>query len=109
MLASCVRTAALAPSLHNSQPWRFRLVDGGVEVHADRTRQLEVLDPSGRELLVSVGAAVFTLRLAIRCEGRIPAVEIFPDPARPDLVALVRPGTPAQPSAASLARVSWLF
>jgi nitroreductase len=101
-LTRCVRTAALAPSLHNSQPWRFRLTDGGIEVYADRTRQLEVLDPSGRELLVSVGAAVFTLRLAIRREGRIPSADILPDPARPDLVALVRTGAPAEPSTAAL-------
>src|SRR4051812_42173942 len=101
-LVRCVRTAALAPSLHNSQPWWFRLAGGGIEVHADRTRQLEVLDPSGRELLISVGAAVFTLRLAIRREGWIPAGGVFPDPARPDLIAVVHPGGPATPSAALL-------
>jgi nitroreductase len=101
-LTRCVRTATLAPSLHNSQPWMFRLADGGIEVHADRTRQLDVLDPSGRELLVSVGAAIFTLRLAIRREGRIPSVGVCPDPVRPDLVAVVRPGSPAPPSPAAL-------
>ncbi|PWK30441.1 Acg family FMN-binding oxidoreductase [Actinoplanes xinjiangensis] len=98
-LAGCVRTATLAPSLHNSQPWRFRIDGGTVEVFADRSRQLEVLDPSGRELLISVGAAVFTLRLAIGMQGRIPEVTIFPDPARPDLVARIRAGQVTTPSA----------
>jgi hypothetical protein len=65
-LMRCVHAATLAPSLHNSQPWRFRLMGEAVEVYADRHRQLEVLDPDGRELMVSVGAAVFTLRLALR-------------------------------------------
>ncbi|WIM93039.1 nitroreductase family protein [Actinoplanes oblitus] len=98
-LAHCVRTASLAPSLHNSQPWRFRLVDGAVEVYADRRRQLEVLDPDGRELLISVGAAVFTLRLAIRVEGHVTEVSIFPDAGSPDLVARIRPAY-ARPSSA---------
>jgi nitroreductase len=101
-LTRCVRAAILAPSLHNSQPWRFRITDDGVEMFADRARRLEVLDPSGRELLISVGAALFTLRVAIRREGRIPAVTLLPDPARPDLIATVRPGEAAEPSAALL-------
>ncbi|MEV0901111.1 nitroreductase family protein [Actinoplanes sp. NPDC049802] len=89
-LTHCVQTAALAPSLHNSQPWRFRIVDGAVEVYADRRRQLDVLDPAGRELLISVGAAVFTLRLAIGVRGRDPEVSVLPDPEHPDLVARIR-------------------
>jgi nitroreductase len=100
VLGRCVAEATLAPSLHNSQPWRFRLVGQAIEVYADRGRQIEVLDPYGRELLMSVGAALFTLRLALRAEGRIPDTTLLPDPARPDLVAVVRPGPHAEPSAA---------
>ena len=98
-LASCVRAAVSAPSIHNSQPWRFRYRHGGVDVIADQTRRLEVIDPSGRELLISVGAAIFNLRLAMRRLGRVPAVRLFPDPAEPDLVAVVTPGPAAPPSA----------
>ncbi|MEU4428360.1 nitroreductase family protein [Actinoplanes sp. NPDC024001] len=101
-LVRCVRAATLAPSLHNSQPWRFRLAFQAIEVYADRDRQLEVLDPDGRELLISVGAAIFTLRLALRRSGRIPELAMLPDADRPDLVAVVRPGRPAEPSAAVL-------
>jgi nitroreductase len=97
-LTTCVQTAALAPSLHNSQPWRFRIDGGTVEVFADRGRQLEVLDPSGRELLISVGAAVFTLRLAIGMQARTPQVIILPDPARPELVARIRTSQVTTPS-----------
>lgn len=104
-LASCVRAAVSAPSIHNSQPWRFRYRHGGVDVIADQTRRLEVIDPSGRELLISVGAAIFNLRLAMRRLGRVPAVRLFPDPAEPDLVAVVTPGPAAPPSAALSALV----
>jgi nitroreductase len=91
----CVATAVLAPSLHNSQPWRFRLRDGGIEVYADRSRRLDALDPAGRELTVSVGAALFTLRLAVRGLGRVARLRLLPDPEQPDLVAVVAPGRPA--------------
>jgi hypothetical protein len=92
LLEDCVRAATLAPSLHNSQPWRFRIGDGVVDVLADPGRRLDVLDPGGRELLISVGAAVFNLRLRLRAEGRLPAPAYFPDPEQPELVARVRLG-----------------
>jgi hypothetical protein len=98
VLSECVRSATAAPSLHNSQPWRFRIGAGVVDVYADRHRQLEVLDPDGRELMISVGAAVFTLRLAMRCEGRLPVLELFPEPGEPDLVARVTAGRAAAPT-----------
>jgi nitroreductase len=98
VLSDCVQAAVAAPSLHNSQPWQFRIAGGGVEVFADRSRQLEVIDPSGRELLISVGAAMFNLRLAMRHHGRQPVLDLFPDDSRPDLVARVRPGRALVPS-----------
>src|SRR6266542_2261344 len=94
-LLSCVQAAVAAPSLHNSQPWRFRIRNGGVDVYADRTRQLEVLDPSGRELLISVGAAVFNLRVAIRQQGWVPVGRTWPDADESELVARIRPGPAA--------------
>src|SRR6266540_4266356 len=94
-LLSCVQAAVAAPSLHNSQPWRFRIRNGGVDVYADRTRQLEVIDPSGRELLISVGAAVFNLRVAIRQQGWVPVGRTWPDADESELVARIRPGPAA--------------
>ena len=86
-LTACVRSATAAPSLHNSQPWRFRIGEHGVDVYADPRRRLDVLDPAGRELLISVGAAVFTLRLAIRGAGYLSDLKLFPVAAEPDFVA----------------------
>ncbi len=87
-----IGTAARAPSVHNTQPWRFRRRDDGVELYADRSRQLRAVDPGGRELIISCGAALFGLRLAVRHLGRLPLVELLPAPGRPDLLARVRPG-----------------
>lgn len=95
-LGFCLKYAVLAPSSHNSQPWRFKLGLGDVELHADRTRALPVVDPHDRELLISCGAALFHLRLALRYFGFTDEVEPFPDPDNPDLLATVRPGEPRQ-------------
>src|SRR5262249_34779506 len=54
-LLHAIACATRAPSVHNSQPWLFRVVDDGVEVFADWRRQLTVGDPSGRALRVSCG------------------------------------------------------
>ena len=84
--------AGRAPSLHNTQPWRFRLYPDAIELHGDPTRQLPVADPTGRELRIACGAALFTLRLALLGLGIRPLVSVQPDRARPDLLATVRHG-----------------
>jgi hypothetical protein len=86
-------TAARAPSVQNSQPWRFRVRPWQIELHADPARKLRV-DPQGREMLISCGAALFGLRLGVRSLGFVPAVELLPDRSRPDLLAWVRLGEP---------------
>ncbi|HZG91715.1 MAG TPA: nitroreductase, partial [Pseudonocardia sp.] len=85
-------TTASAPSLHNSQPWRFRLGPRTIELVADRSRRLDVVDPDEGELRISCGAALFTLRLALHGQGIRPLVTVLPDPADPDLIAVVRHG-----------------
>lgn len=105
-LTACVRAATAAPSLHNSQPWCFRIAAHTVEVYADPRRQLDVLDPAGRELLISVGAAVFTLRLAIRGAGYLSDLKLFPAAAEPDLVARVSVRRPMAPTPAAEALVA---
>ena len=81
--------ATLAPSIHNTQPWRFVITRGSLELHADRQRQLRVLDPRGRQLMISCGCALFNARVALAAAGYNAAVMRFPDPARPDLLARI--------------------
>ena len=85
-----VASAVWAPSVHNTQPWRFT-ADGGprISLHADVGRRLAVTDPDGREMMISCGAALFTARLALRALGYIPETRVLPDPAQPALVAEV--------------------
>ena len=95
LIAALVARAARAPSVHNTQPWRFRAGPHGLELRADHGRKLAQTDPAGREALISCGAALFGLRLAIREIGYLPAVRLLPDPARPSLLALVGLGAAA--------------
>jgi nitroreductase len=74
--AAAVR-AVQAPSVHNTQPWQFTLTDTGLLVHADYRRQLTVLDPRARQLAISCGAALFTLRVALAASGFDAKVERY--------------------------------
>lgn len=81
-----VRAAVKAPSSHNSQPWLFRLHDDRIALIADRTRALPVNDPEDRELTISCGAALFTLRVAVSASGYASRLDLLPDDD-PDLLA----------------------
>lgn len=91
--------AVLAPSGHNTQPWTFKIVGDEVELYADRLRALPVVDPDDRELIMSCGAALFHLRVAMRHFGREPIVHTFPDLDDPDLMAFIRLGPNYEPTA----------
>jgi nitroreductase len=93
-----IATAARAPSVHNTQPWRFRVGEHAIELYADTKRKLQV-DPLGREMLISCGAALYGLRLAVRSLGYQPVVRLLPDPAQLRLLARITLGTvePATP------------
>jgi nitroreductase len=98
-----IATAARAPSVHNTQPWRFQVGEYAIELYADLSRKLRV-DPLGREMLISCGAALFGLRLAVRSLGYQPVVELLPDPAHLRLLARVRLGA-AEPVTAQERRM----
>lgn len=89
--------AVWAPSVHNTQPWAFGVYGDEITLRADTDRRLPVSDPAGRELLISCGAALFNIRLAVRRMGYLPQVRVLPDPDRPSLVATVRLGETADP------------
>jgi nitroreductase len=89
--------AVLAPSVMNSQPWRFRVAAPHVYLYSDPARALPAVDPGGRELVISCGAALFNLRLAVRHYGYAETHRAADDPSDPDLLAVLTAGdaTPA--------------
>jgi hypothetical protein len=70
--------AILAPSSHNTQPWLFKIVDNSIELYADRTRALPVVDPEARELTISCGAALYHLIVTIKYFGFEYRLEVLP-------------------------------
>jgi hypothetical protein len=94
-----IATAVRAPSVQNSQPWRFKVTESAVELYCDSRRQL-LADPDGREMLISCGAALYGLRLAVRSLGYLPVVDVLPRPDTPRLLARVTLGAAAPVTAA---------
>lgn len=99
-IAGWVGAATMAPSMHNTQPWKFRILrdSQAIEVRADPARMLRHGDPHGRAVHIACGAALFNLRIAVAAGGREPVTRLLPDPAEPLLLATVRLGGRHRPS-----------
>jgi nitroreductase len=93
-LAFLLRYAVRAPSGHNTQPWLFHIAGDAVQLHADRSRAMPAVDPGDRELIMSCGAALLHLRVALHHFGYAGDVTLFPDKNRPDYLARVGLGRP---------------
>ncbi len=64
-----VRYATLAANSHNTQPWRFSFVPGGIVIAPDFARGTPVVDPDDHHLWVSLGCALENLVLAAAAFG----------------------------------------
>ncbi|MBN1910318.1 MAG: hypothetical protein JW818_11305 [Pirellulales bacterium] len=84
--------AVLAPSIYNVQPWQFRITEQAVELWLDRADSLPVVDPWNRQLILSCGAALTHLKLAVRYYRFTPHVQLVPSPDHPHLLARLRVG-----------------
>jgi hypothetical protein len=112
-LMGLVASTARAPSLHNSQPWRFRLRENAIELRTDPERMIPEADPDGREMFISCGAALYGLRLGLRRLGYMAFVDLMPGsvppgPAQSAPLARVRPGGRARPGRDELDLISAL-
>lgn len=91
-IRSLLRYAVLAPSSHNTQPWRFEINDSTVSLYADRTRALPANDPEDRELTISCGCALMNLRVAAAHEGLGVSCNVAPSSSDEDLLAVIKIG-----------------
>ena len=82
-------SATQAPSMHNTQPWRFEVEGSVVDVLLDEERELPAEDASGRLVRIGLGAAAFNIRVAAGMLGHEATFALRPDPARPELVARI--------------------
>jgi nitroreductase len=102
-LRFALNAAVLAPSIHNTQPWRFRIYDGPaphVDMLMDASRRLVSLDPNHRQQVISCGAALAAYELGLRGCGLAARIEPFPTDGDPATVARIhlteRPGPDLQ-------------
>ncbi|MFI7602039.1 Acg family FMN-binding oxidoreductase [Actinoplanes sp. NPDC049681] len=103
-LEAAARISLYAPSVFNTQPWKWRISGDTMTLYADRSRALAATDPDGRLLLLSCGAALHHARVALAAAGHRVRVERLCDPGEPDLLAriTVTGEQPADPVAARL-------
>jgi len=101
-VAKLLHAATLAPSMHNTQPWRFRVLWDieTIELYADPERMLPHSDPHGRAVHIACGAALLNLRVAAAAAGMLAMVRLLPAPAEPMLLATVRLAGPQRPDEA---------
>jgi len=89
-LARAAVAALGAPSILNTQPWRWRIGHDTADLHADRTRQLTSIDPTGRQLTISCGVALHHARTALIADGNNVDITYLPTDTDADLLATVR-------------------
>jgi nitroreductase len=98
-----VHVATMAPSGHNTQPWRFAIQGNVISLYPDLSRHLPAADPDDHELYISLGCALENLILAARARGLHPEVRIF-EPATADAITVALfPGEEKDPAAVKLA------
>ncbi|MFC4147931.1 Acg family FMN-binding oxidoreductase [Micromonospora mangrovi] len=90
VLEAAARQSLHAPSVFNTQPWRWRIAGDALELRADPGRQLAATDPDGRLLVLSCGAALHHARISLTALGWGVEVDRLPDPADPGLLARLR-------------------
>jgi len=97
-----VHLATMAPSGHNTQPWRFAIQGNSIHIYPDLRRHLPVADPDDHELYISLGCALENLLLAARAAGLHPEAQIFPPEAPDAITVALEPGEGKDPVAAKL-------
>jgi nitroreductase len=89
-LSNAATAAGHAPSIHNTQPWRWRLASNELDLYLDHSRSLEVTDPDSRLAILSCGAALHHALVSLAADGWHAILARLPSPAHPDHLAQLR-------------------
>jgi nitroreductase len=89
-LSDAATTAGQAPSIHNTQPWRWRLTDNELDLYLDHSRGLEITDPDSRLAILSCGAALHHALVSLAADGWHTILARLPDANNPDHLAQLR-------------------
>ena len=103
------RAVAKAPSVHNTMPWTVEVRPDGADLYERFESRLPRHDPTGRDRLISCGAALANLEFAVHVLGWETTVSLFPDRERPDLVARVVAAGPEPAQDAEISRYSAIY
>jgi hypothetical protein len=99
LLTAIASFAHSGPELFGRRPWRLVVVDNSIEVHTDLDTRLKQIDADSREAIIATGAAIYFIRLAMRCHELAPKVLYRPDHSSQTLLARITAEGPATPSA----------
>lgn len=92
-----IRYATLAANSHNTQPWRFRIAEGSIEILPDMARRIAIVDPDNHHLFASLGCAAENLAIAGGARGK--SGELGFNPANDGSVMFAfGSGPPAEPA-----------
>jgi nitroreductase len=94
-LAQAVAAAGFAPSIHNTQPWRWRVTGDRLDLHLESSRVLDVTDPDIHLATLSCGAALHHARVSLAAQAWRATVTRLPDPAHPEHLARLQVDGPA--------------
>jgi nitroreductase len=103
LAAAMAEAANLAPSIHNSQPWKFAITLDGIEVLTDEARATPAIDPLGRSMRLACGAAVLNALVTARAAGRSCTVVLTEHPDQSDVVAVLTLGDALTPDPEDIA------
>lgn len=89
-LHQAAEDACLAPSILNTQPWRWSLHDDVLDLYADTSRRLSHLDAHGRLMTLSCGVALHHARVSLAAAGYDATVDRLPDRGQSGPLARIR-------------------
>jgi len=102
ILEAAARASLRAPSVFNTQPWKWRISGAAMILEVDPERRLPATDPDSRLLLISCGTALHHARVALTAAGWDAEVRLLPDETRPDVLARIRLGDARPPDQQSV-------